>query len=863
VSCSAGQTGCRSVAQTVTHPPATISGNINCPQTGDNGDCTAAASLSLSGNEPLSGYHITNLEGTRNGDAFLCEGSSCTISLLEGANAFTFWALSDWGDSSEMGSANRAVDTRSPSVSASASGTPGSGSWFVSAVTIEASASDPSPGSGLASFQAAVDGSWGAYSGTITLNDGSHTVELLATDNAGLNDSASMSFQIDTIAPTTVFTDPTGTSWATGTIALSGVSSDLNLAGTEISYNGGSSWTSLSPDSGGNWSTNWNTHTVANGSYSVRARGRDQAGNVGGADSVTIMVDNGEPRIYIPASWPIWQRVAINVVDNGIGVERVRLTIHGGEFGERVYYWSSGPDDFKWDRRFGDIVAPIGSYPVEVEAWDRVGNKGAAWGEIVIPAPDEEEQEEEPGVLSVEPPGEPYEPPSTSGDEEAIPLPTNTPETPKVTVFGESVEETASEELTTLTGSDNLLVGSAAVSAISAVMAYILYTRRKRQEEEEQKAKAAAQFNAQQRALEEHRNKKLAWWRALQRAAELIAIGSSVAAGILAIGSAIDSGIFASKGLMSLTPEPECQYFGGAYQICVTANQQCYLFVDGSQSCVSMPTSEPTPSVKCVHLTGTHEACFTEGAAISKDQNCVDYGAGNTRCFFVPTPIDFDQLSTEEPGNTEYNGSMLYDWYRKLYYDKDGWWWDVYGNDGNFSIWESMSILMIHELHLHWQNMDVEVMIEGSIRTANAWCQTIYKISGPCSDVQFVNWFAAYVDSGEHRVPNGYADDPFSKYYNPKTGESTFTSSDLEWVSSITSAWIDRDPEYDDGFSKFRPYGWGDSRLGHIAWISEFLNDNPDFAFYWLEGFLIPSGCIDKAMKQEGDWTTDNCIPVR
>ncbi len=107
------------------------------------------------------------------------------------------------------------------------------------------------------------------------------------------------------------------------------------------------------------------------------------------------MVDNGEPWIYIPASWPIWRRVAINVVDNGIGVDRVRLTIHSGEFGERVYNWSSGPDDFKWDRRFGDIVAPIGDYPVEVEAWDRVGNKGAAWGEIVIPAPDEVEEEEE------------------------------------------------------------------------------------------------------------------------------------------------------------------------------------------------------------------------------------------------------------------------------------------------------------------------------------------------------------------------------------------------------------------------------------------------------------------------------------
>ena len=519
VSCTAGDTGCRSVAQTVTHDPATISGNINCPQTGDNGDCTAAASLSLSGNEPLSGYHITDLEGTRNGDAFLCEGSSCTISLVEGANAFTFWALSDWGDSSEMGSANRGVDTRPPSVNASASGTPGSGSWYVSAVTVEASASDPSPGSGLASFQAAVDGSWSAYSGTITLNDGNHTVELLARDSAGWTDSASMSFQIDTVAPTTVITNPAGTTWATGTITISGASSDLNLSGAEISTNGGSSWSALSPDGGGNWSTNWNTHTVSNGSYSVRARGIDQAGNVGAADSVTIMVDNGEPRIYIPDSWPIWQTVAINVVDNGIGVDRVRLTIHAGSYGERVYNWDSGQDEFRWDRYIDGISMPIGGYPVEVEAWDRVGNKGAAWGEIVIPAPDEVDEEDDPGVLSIAPPDDPLsEPPSTSGDAEPASQPTNTPEPPKVVAFGgesSGAGESGAGEIAPPADSSNVLWGAAMIIVTAA--------KKKREDEEEQKAAAAAIFNQTQIALEEKQaqNAAQAKWEAEQEAARL------------------------------------------------------------------------------------------------------------------------------------------------------------------------------------------------------------------------------------------------------------------------------------------------------------------------------------------------------
>jgi len=517
------------VAQTTTHPPATISGNINCPQTGDNGYCTAAASLSLSGDEPLSGYSIITLEGTQNGATFACSGDSCAINLVEGANAFTFWALSDWGDSSLMGSTNRGVDTRPPSVNASASGISGSGSWYVSAVTIEASAADPSPGSGLASFQAAVDGSgWNAYSGPITLNNGNHTVELLATDNAGLSDSASMSFQIDTIAPTTVITDPTGTTWATGTITLSGVSSDLNLSGAEISTNGGSSWSGLSPDGGGNWSTTWDTHTVANGSYSVRARGLDQAGNVGGAAAVTIMVDNGEPHIYIPASWPIWRRVAINVVDNGIGVDRVRLTIHGGSYGERVYNWHSGQDDFKWDRLFGDIVAPIGGYPVEVEAWDQVGNKGAAWGEIVIPEPDEVEQEDDPGVLSVAPPEDPpAEPPGDTGGGDTgggdmAPAAEDPPAAPSVVTF-ESEPETETEEIAPPAGSSNLLAGAAAVAAVGAAMNVVTAAKKKRKDEEKKQAAAAAIFNQTQIALEEKQaqNAAQAKWEAEQEAARL------------------------------------------------------------------------------------------------------------------------------------------------------------------------------------------------------------------------------------------------------------------------------------------------------------------------------------------------------
>ncbi|MBI4733147.1 MAG: hypothetical protein HY781_13685, partial [Chloroflexi bacterium] len=80
--CSSGETGCTSTEHTTTYPPATVSGSVNCSQTGDNGWCVGTASLSLSASEPLGGQSITVIEGTHNGASFSCPGASCDVALL-------------------------------------------------------------------------------------------------------------------------------------------------------------------------------------------------------------------------------------------------------------------------------------------------------------------------------------------------------------------------------------------------------------------------------------------------------------------------------------------------------------------------------------------------------------------------------------------------------------------------------------------------------------------------------------------------------------------------------------------------------------------------------------------------------------
>jgi hypothetical protein len=94
-------------------PLATISGSLaGC--TLQNGWCVTSLSLNLQGTEPLTGYEIVALEGTRNSDPFACPGDSCDVPLLEGANDFSFWALSSYVDSSTMGSLSAQIDTVPP-----------------------------------------------------------------------------------------------------------------------------------------------------------------------------------------------------------------------------------------------------------------------------------------------------------------------------------------------------------------------------------------------------------------------------------------------------------------------------------------------------------------------------------------------------------------------------------------------------------------------------------------------------------------------------------------------------------------------------------------------------------------------------
>lgn len=296
-SCSEGNEGCRAVEKQFNLPQAGIIGSVACSVPGSGGWCRGGAELALSGSEPLAGYVILTLEGTRNGEIFACPGAACSVPLNEGTNGFTFWARSSYGDTSSMGSADGKLDSAAPTISGDLSGSSGDAGWFVSDVTVTASASDLAPGAGLASLEVSVDGSsWGAYPGPLALSDGEHSVDLRAADGAGNGAQESLVVKVDSQPP------EINLSAAASFCPGCGQALDVELS-VEDSGSGIVEWTLTasgalvaSGNGPASQALDWDGSGLGGGSHTLTLEARDAAGNaVATSDSFELIQPTPHP----------------------------------------------------------------------------------------------------------------------------------------------------------------------------------------------------------------------------------------------------------------------------------------------------------------------------------------------------------------------------------------------------------------------------------------------------------------------------------------------------------------------------------------------------------------------------------------
>ena len=210
-------------------------------------------------------------------------------------------------------------DTTAPSVNLTS---PVNGSAVSNTVSVSASASDNVGGSGMSNVVFLVDGSvvgsdtsspytynWSSAS----VGNGSHTLAVRATDNAG-NQSTLSSVNVtvanavpDTTAPSVNLTSPVNGSAVSNTVSVSASASD-NVGGSGVaSVSFLVDGSVVGSDTSSPYSFNWNSAGMANGSHTVAARAVDNAGNQTVTSAVTVMVQNQSADLIAPPDLQVVQ----------------------------------------------------------------------------------------------------------------------------------------------------------------------------------------------------------------------------------------------------------------------------------------------------------------------------------------------------------------------------------------------------------------------------------------------------------------------------------------------------------------------------------------------------------------------------
>jgi hypothetical protein len=190
-----------------------------------------------------------------------------------------------------MGSSTGLLDTRLPGLTGGLTGTSGENGWYVSDVILSATASDPAPGSGLASVSYSLDGSgWFSFPGSLSLADGVHTVVLVARDMAGNANTTTQTVQVDSQPP-----QVSGT--LGGTIVNGWYTQAARFTATATDPDPGSGlgdvFVSLDDAA---WQAYTSPLTIGDGVHNLRLAADDLAGNISAEQAFDFRVD--------AAPWP-------------------------------------------------------------------------------------------------------------------------------------------------------------------------------------------------------------------------------------------------------------------------------------------------------------------------------------------------------------------------------------------------------------------------------------------------------------------------------------------------------------------------------------------------------------------------------
>lgn len=194
----------------------------------------------------------------------------------------------------------------------------------------------------------------------------------------------------DITAPQVTLIKPADGSYLNLQATVSASATDnVGITGVKFEYAQSSSgpWTAIgsATKDSQNWAANWNTQSLADGTYYLRAAAVDEAGNNGISATVTLKVDRTAPVLSnitaSPDSFTPDGTSAVTVNYQLSEQASVTIAVTNGTTQvavlEKDVEKSTGAQKVVWDGKANGSTVPAGDYNVQVTAIDSVGNKSA------------------------------------------------------------------------------------------------------------------------------------------------------------------------------------------------------------------------------------------------------------------------------------------------------------------------------------------------------------------------------------------------------------------------------------------------------------------------------------------------------
>src|SRR5271157_4185900 len=310
---------------------------------------------------------------------------------VDGLHTITFNALDKAGNSAIPAGLTLTLDTTGPSIVITS---PQEGSLHNVNVTVAGLVTDQT--SGVASLAAQLDGgsffpvsfdaSSGAYSFVTQLStdgtaDGTHTVNLQATDRAGnVSALAGVSFILDTTAPVITVTQPTGSPLTNQNLTISGhVTDNLSGVASLTAQVDGQPAVPVSFDPAGafQFTTAFPLNGTVDGLHAITFHALDKAGNTAVPASLTLTLDTTGPSIVITSPQEgslhnVNVTVAGLVTDQTSGVTSLVAQLDSGSFFPVSFDASSGAYSFV--TQLSTDGTADGTHTVNLQATDKAGN---------------------------------------------------------------------------------------------------------------------------------------------------------------------------------------------------------------------------------------------------------------------------------------------------------------------------------------------------------------------------------------------------------------------------------------------------------------------------------------------------------